>query len=56
VDYRGEEGIGFHSVVIIDLVVSICYIVDVDLSSVFIIVPFDVRCRMSMVIFMVPKE
>jgi hypothetical protein len=30
VDYSVEDGIGFHSVVIIDLVISICFIVSVE--------------------------
>jgi hypothetical protein len=30
VDYRVEDGIGFHSVAIIDLIVSFCFIVDVE--------------------------
>jgi hypothetical protein len=28
VDYRVKNGIGFHSVAIIDLIISICFIVD----------------------------
>jgi hypothetical protein len=30
VDYRVEDGTGFHSVAIIDLIISFCFIVDVE--------------------------
>jgi hypothetical protein len=30
VDYRVEDGIGFHSVAIVDLIISICFTVDLE--------------------------
>jgi hypothetical protein len=30
VDYRVEDGIGFHSVAIVDLIISSCFTVDVE--------------------------
>jgi hypothetical protein len=56
VGYRVKDGIGFRSVAIIDLVSYFCFIVDVEAFQCIIIVPSDVRCRMSTVVFMGPKE